>query len=96
MARLLGIVIDCADPAALGRFWMHALGYVERPPPAGYASWAEHDAAVLGAVARVGFRPDSRWLATRAGIPVDQVNATLQRLLRKRKLRMGRERWHIQ
>jgi len=56
----------------------------------------EHEAAVLGAVERAGFRPDSRWLATMAGIPVDEVNATLQRLLRKRKLRMGRERWHIQ
>jgi hypothetical protein len=55
MARLLGIVIDCADPAALGRFWMHALGYVERPPPAGYASWAEHDAAVGGPGDEAGY-----------------------------------------
>jgi len=56
----------------------------------------EHEAAVLAAVERAGFRPDSRWLASMAGIPVDDVNATLQRLLRKQKLRMERERWHIQ
>jgi len=48
MAKQLGIVIDCADPGALARFWMQALDYVERPPPAGYASWAEYDAAVGG------------------------------------------------
>ena len=35
------IVIDCADPARLGAFWAAALGYVEEPPPSGYASWED-------------------------------------------------------
>ena len=48
----------------------------------------EHEAAVLAALARPGFRPDTRWLATIAGIPIDEVNVTLQRLLRKRVVTM--------
>jgi hypothetical protein len=38
-------VFDCADPQLLGAFWATALGYVERPPPADYATWQEYDAA---------------------------------------------------
>ncbi len=53
----------------------------------------EHESAILAAVRRPGFRADSRWLATMAGIPLDDVNVTLQRLLRKRQLTMGRRRW---
>jgi hypothetical protein len=48
MARQLSIVVDCADPPALGRFWRAALDYVERPAPEGYVSWAEYDAAAGG------------------------------------------------
>ncbi|WP_410623344.1 VOC family protein [Amycolatopsis sp. cmx-8-4] len=33
------LTIDCAAPRALARFWAVALGYIERPPPAGFASW---------------------------------------------------------
>jgi transcriptional regulator with XRE-family HTH domain len=54
----------------------------------------EHEAAVLAAVDRPGFRADSRWLASITGIPLDAVNTTLQRLLRKRRLIMAsRDRW---
>jgi transcriptional regulator with XRE-family HTH domain len=54
----------------------------------------EHESAVLAALRRRGFRPDSRWLATIAGIPLDEVNVTLQRLLRKRIVTMhSRESW---
>ena len=54
----------------------------------------EHEAAVLSAIERPGFRADSRWIATIAGIPLDDVNVTLQRLLRKRKLTMwSRAQW---
>jgi transcriptional regulator with XRE-family HTH domain len=55
-----------------------------------------HESAILAAVQRPGFRADSRWLATMAGIPLDDVNVTLQRLLRKRQLTMERRRWEIQ
>ena len=33
------LVIDCADPEPLARFWAAALGYELEPPPAGFASW---------------------------------------------------------
>ena len=33
------IVIDCADPERLARFWTQALGYEEEPPPEGFDSW---------------------------------------------------------
>jgi hypothetical protein len=33
------LVIDCADPDVLARFWAAALGYVPAPVPAGFATW---------------------------------------------------------
>lgn len=33
------IVIDCADPALMTRFWAMALVYVIEPPPPGFESW---------------------------------------------------------
>jgi hypothetical protein len=33
------LVIDCADPDRLARFWAAALGYELAPAPAGYATW---------------------------------------------------------
>jgi hypothetical protein len=45
MAKQVGIVIDCADPGALARFWRQVLDYAEEPVPEGYATWAEYDAA---------------------------------------------------
>jgi hypothetical protein len=33
------LTFDAADPGALARFWAVALGYVEQPPPEGFASW---------------------------------------------------------
>ena len=35
----LGITVDCADAHVLARFWRHALGYVESPPPEGWDDW---------------------------------------------------------
>ena len=55
---------------------------------------AEHEAAVLATLTRPGFRADSRWVSTVAGIPLDEVNVALQRLLRKRMMIMsGRAVW---
>jgi hypothetical protein len=54
----------------------------------------EHEAAVLDAIARPGFRADSRWIATVSGVPLDDVNIALQRLLRKGVLVMrSRSQW---
>lgn len=39
MAVGFQLVIDCADPEPLARFWAAALGYELEPPPTGFASW---------------------------------------------------------
>ena len=75
---------------------VHALGRRLHLPPGDIAEYAalEHEAAVLDAIGRPGFRPSSRWLASITGIPIDAVNITLQRLLRKRLLIMvSRDGW---
>jgi transcriptional regulator with XRE-family HTH domain len=54
----------------------------------------ENESAVLSALGRPNFRADSRWVANMVGIPLDEVNVTLQRLLRKRIVTMAaRARW---
>jgi hypothetical protein len=54
----------------------------------------ENESAVLSALDRPGFQADSRWVASMVGIPLDEVNVTLQRLLRKRIVAMTtRARW---
>jgi Glyoxalase-like domain len=45
MAVPIGLVFDCADPKRVGTFWAAALDYVERPPPEGYETWEDYDAA---------------------------------------------------
>jgi hypothetical protein len=42
MAVRYQLVIDCADPDLLARFWAAALGYEFEPPPAGFAAWDEY------------------------------------------------------
>ena len=39
MANAFQVVIDAADPRALGECWAVALGYVEQPPPPGFDTW---------------------------------------------------------
>src|SRR5919198_2427969 len=41
MATSFQVVIDCADPDGLARFWAEALGYRLQPPPEGFGSWEE-------------------------------------------------------
>jgi hypothetical protein len=36
------LVIDCADPDRLARFWREALHYEFSPAPQGYASWDDY------------------------------------------------------
>ncbi|WP_456847314.1 VOC family protein [Cellulomonas sp. P5_C6] len=42
MAVPVQVTFDAADPRALGRFWGEVLGYVEPPPPDGFASWGAY------------------------------------------------------
>ncbi len=37
--REVQVTFDCADPAALARFWCEVLGYQVQPPPPGFDSW---------------------------------------------------------
>lgn len=39
MAARFQLVIDCADPELLARFWAAALGYELEPPPDGFPDW---------------------------------------------------------
>ncbi|HJQ38374.1 MAG TPA: helix-turn-helix domain-containing protein [Thermoanaerobaculia bacterium] len=56
----------------------------------------ETDALVLGALARGDFRPNARWLAIRLGISIDDINISLQRLLRTGAMVMtARESWEV-
>jgi Glyoxalase-like domain len=42
MATRFQLVIDCADPDRLARFWTAALGYQPEPPPPGFGSWDDY------------------------------------------------------
>ena len=42
MAVSFQLVIDCADPEPLARFWAAALHYELEPPPAGFDEWDEY------------------------------------------------------
>ena len=42
MAADFSLVIDCAAPERLARFWAAALGYIPEPPPDGMASWDDY------------------------------------------------------
>lgn len=59
------------------------------------AASAHANAEVLLALVRhPDFRPDSRWLAVRTGLNLDDVNMTLHQLIAGRRLRLaGRDTW---
>jgi Glyoxalase-like domain len=46
MTAKFQLVIDCADPEPLTRFWVAALGYEFEPPPDGYDNWDDYWRAV--------------------------------------------------
>ena len=41
MSLAVQVTFDCADPAALSRFWNEVLGYRLDSPPPPYESWEE-------------------------------------------------------
>ena len=53
-----------------------------------------HADAILRLARTAHFHPNSRWIATRTGLPLDAVNAAISRLLHQRVLRMeAANRW---
>jgi Glyoxalase-like domain len=58
MTAQFQLVIDCADPEPLARFWVAALGYVFEPPPDGYDNWDDHWRAVGGSEDELGLGSD--------------------------------------
>ncbi len=42
MSTRFQLVIDCADPDRLARFWAEALGYRPAPAPSGFDSWDDY------------------------------------------------------
>jgi hypothetical protein len=42
MAVRYQLVIDCAEPEPLARFWAAALHYELEPPPEGFATWDDY------------------------------------------------------
>jgi hypothetical protein len=69
MAAGIQIVLDCADPDRLTRFWSTALGYVAEPPPPGYDSWEAF-------ATEVGIPPD-RWNDYGAVVDPDRAGPRL-------------------
>lgn len=45
--RAVQVTLDCADPRSLSLFWCAALGYDFPPPPPGFDSWDDFEAAML-------------------------------------------------
>jgi hypothetical protein len=41
MSTTWSVTFDCAHPPTVARFWALALGYTEKPPPDGFATWEE-------------------------------------------------------
>lgn len=65
MSRTVQVTFDCADPAALARFWIEVLGYRLADPPPGFDSW---DAALDA----LGIPPERRNDASACVDPEDE------------------------
>jgi hypothetical protein len=63
MATHVQVVIDCADPAKLGDFWIQALRYKVQDPPQGFASWPDF--------LRANKVPESEWNSANALVDPD-------------------------
>ena len=58
MTATFQLVIDCADPEPLARFWLAALGYELELPPNGYDNWDDYWRAVGVSEDELGLGPD--------------------------------------
>ena len=67
------VVIDCADPDRLARFWSAAIGYVIPDPPDGHATWEDF--------LRAAGVPESEWgSASAVEAPPDAAGPTFPRI----------------
>lgn len=65
MLNAVELTLDCADAERMAGFWKSAVGYIDEPPPAPFATRAEWLAS-LGE--RVGRRIGGAWLVDPAGV----------------------------
>ena len=72
MTAKFQLVIDCADPEPLARFWVAALGYEFEPPPDGYDDWDDYWRAVGVSEDELGLGLDPHHRSGRGG-PADLV-----------------------
>jgi Glyoxalase-like domain len=86
MARTVQVAIDCADPAALSRFWAEALGYVLQPPPEGHDSW-ESWLAAMGI-------PESEWNSASAVVDPEGTRPRIY-FQRVPEAKAGKNRLHL-
>ena len=63
MATGIQVVIDCADPDRLARFWADALHYRVQDPPEGFATWPDF--------LRAQGIPESEWNGASAVVDPD-------------------------
>ena len=69
MATKFQVVIDCADPDRLARFWAAALGYKLQEPPEGHATWEDFLTAA-------GI-PEEEWNSASAVVDPDGVGSRI-------------------
>lgn len=65
MATRFQVVMDCADPDRLARFWAEALHYTLQDPPEGFASWEEF-------LVKIGL-PEEQWNDASAVVDPDKA-----------------------
>ena len=58
MAVTYQLVIDCAAPDVLARFWAEALHYVIAPPPQGFDTWVDFYRSIGVPEDELGISPD--------------------------------------
>jgi hypothetical protein len=61
----IGLTFDCADAVRLAAFWKLALGYVDRPPPAPFATNEEW---LISLGEDPGLPEDGQWLCDPDGL----------------------------
>jgi hypothetical protein len=86
VATSVQVVIDCADPDALARFWAGALGYELQAPPPGFDSWEDF--------LRTNNVPESEWNSKSAVVDPDGVGPRLF-FQRVPESKAGKNRLHL-